>query len=126
MKKACAGFFVPSYAADNMRLFNRDHQPYLIASAFFLSALLIVLLHLTLHPVRVLGMSTSIFYMDEKYTLAAFMTSVTAFLAGFVFVVNAMFHRQIKKRKIIDMVVGTIFLLLHSMNILKCMNMPIR
>lgn len=55
---------------------------------FFVAALTIVLLHLWLHPVRVLGMDTSIFYMDEKYTLAAFFSTVTAFLIGFLTITN--------------------------------------
>ena len=52
---------------------------------FFIASVVIVILHLLFHPVRVLGMSTSIFYMDEKYTLASFMTAITAFLAGFFY-----------------------------------------
>lgn len=44
---------------------------------------IIVLLHFLLHPVRVLDMDTSIFYMDEKITLAAYFSQVVAFVAGF-------------------------------------------
>ena len=47
---------------------------------FLATALVIVGLHLVFHPVRVLGMNTSIFYMDEKQNLAAFFTTVTGFL----------------------------------------------
>ena len=52
---------------------------------FFLSAaFLIVLFHFLFHPLRVLGMSTSIFYLDEQITLAAFYTIVTSFSIGFL------------------------------------------
>lgn len=44
---------------------------------------IIVLLHFLFHPVRVLDMDTSIFYMDEKITLAAYFSQVMAFVAGF-------------------------------------------
>ena len=50
---------------------------------FFSLAFLIVLLHFLFHPVRVLGMSTSIFYLDEKVTLGALFSIVTSFLTGF-------------------------------------------
>lgn len=43
----------------------------------------IVLLHFLYHSVRVLDMDTSIFYMDEKVTLAAYFSQVMAFVAGF-------------------------------------------
>ncbi len=55
-----------------------------IFCVFLFVALTITGLHLFFHPVRVLGMDTSIFYMDEKYTLAAFFSTVTAFLIGFI------------------------------------------
>lgn len=61
----------------------------IVFGAFFFTALLIVLLHLMFHPVRVLGMDISIFYMDEKYTLAAFFSTVTSFLVGFIGMTNA-------------------------------------
>lgn len=57
-------------------------------SLFLITALVIVVLHLFLHPVRALGMDTSIFYMDEKYTLAAFFSTVTAFLIGYLALIN--------------------------------------
>ncbi len=34
-------------------------------------------------------MDTSIFYMDEQVTLSSFLTTVTAFLAGFIFILGA-------------------------------------
>lgn len=52
---------------------------------FFLSsAFLIILFHFLFHPVRVLGMNTSIFYLDEQITLSAFYSIVTSFLIGFL------------------------------------------
>ena len=47
-------------------------------------AVAICVFHLFFHPYRVLGMDTSIFYMDEKYTLAAFYSTVTSFLVGYI------------------------------------------
>lgn len=55
---------------------------------FIFFALLTVLLHLLFHPVRVLNMDTSIFYMDEKYAIAAFFSTITAFLVGFISLIN--------------------------------------
>ena len=55
---------------------------------FFLAAVVITILHFLFHPVRVLGMNTSIFYMDEKVTLTAFFTTVVSFLTGFLLVAN--------------------------------------
>lgn len=49
----------------------------------FFPAVLIVILHFLFHPVRVLGMDTSIFYMDEKYALAAFYGTIISFLVGY-------------------------------------------
>lgn len=48
----------------------------LIVAAF------IVLLHFFFHPLRVLGMDTSIFYMDEKVTISAWFTTVVYFSAA--------------------------------------------
>lgn len=46
------------------------------------TSILIGLLHFFLHSLRVLDMQTSIFYMDEKVTLAAYFTTIMAFLVG--------------------------------------------
>jgi hypothetical protein len=70
---------------DVFRLYRRE---FAVFGLFFTSALIIVVLHLLFHPVRMLGMDTSIFYMDEKYTLAAFFSTVTAFLIGFLVLTN--------------------------------------
>ncbi len=51
---------------------------------FLSTALCITAFHFLFHPVRVLGMDTSIFYMDEKVTLSAYFTVVTYFLTGAV------------------------------------------
>ncbi len=68
-----------------MRSFICGYRFELITFIIFLVvALVITVLHLLFHPVRVLGMDTSIFYMDEKYTLAAFFSTVAAFLVGFL------------------------------------------
>ena len=72
-----------------MREFFRLYATELrVFSSFIVAALIIVVLHLLFHPVRALGMDTSIFYMDEKYTLAAFFSTVTAFLIGYLALVN--------------------------------------
>lgn len=52
-------------------------------TAFLSVAFIIIFLHLAFHPVRVLGMNTSIFYMDERYTLASYFVTVVAFLTGY-------------------------------------------
>jgi RsiW-degrading membrane proteinase PrsW (M82 family) len=57
---------------------------------FFSLALIITVLHFLYHPVRVLGMNTSIFYMDEKITLAAYFTTVVSFLTGFLFMISSL------------------------------------
>ena len=78
---------------------------------FFSLAFLIVLLHFLFHPVRVLGMSTSIFYLDEKVTLSAFFSIVTAFLTGFWCL---MFIDKLKnqKEKLFWLALGVFFLIL--------------
>ena len=48
----------------------------------FIVAAIIVLLHFLFHPVRLFGMDTSIFYMDEKVTLTAWFTTVVYFFAA--------------------------------------------
>jgi hypothetical protein len=72
-----------------VKLFFKQHyQETVIFFLFFTAALVIVGLHLLFHPIRVLDMDTSIFYMDEKYTLAAFFSTVTAFLVGWLALTN--------------------------------------
>jgi hypothetical protein len=79
--------------------------------AFFLTAILITVLHVLLHSVRVLGMDTSIFYMDEKYTLAAFFCSVVAFLVGYLALTNySSFNSKVKK--ITNTLFGLFFIVL--------------
>ncbi|MBP8591129.1 hypothetical protein KBI33_01510 [Candidatus Shapirobacteria bacterium] len=61
------------------------------------------------------------FYMDEKYTLAAFFSTVTAFLTGHLSLAN------IKKgepngRKIVDLAYGFFFIILFLMSILRFMS----
>lgn len=71
------------------------YKEFKISLLFLLTAITIVILHLLFHPVRVFDMDTSIFYMDEKYTIASFYTTITAFLIGFMGLIN------LKKSKII-------------------------
>lgn len=68
--------------------FRLYQSQFVTFSIFLIASLAIVCLHLLFHPVRVLGMDISIFYMDEKYTLAAFFSTVTSFLVGFLALTN--------------------------------------
>src|SRR5690606_28744914 len=79
--------------------------------AFFVTAIFIVILHLLFHPVRVLGMDTSIFYMDEKYTLAAFFSTVTAFLVGFLNLTKVENVKN-KTKRFVNTIYGLFFLTL--------------
>jgi hypothetical protein len=56
-------------------------------------------------------MDTSIFYMDEKYTLAAFFTTVTAFLTGCLSLSRALSLKKMSQ-KIIDIGHGLFFIIL--------------
>ena len=60
---------------------------------FLISALIIILFHFLFHPIRVLGMSTSIFYLDEQITLAAFFTIVVSFTTGYIALTH---HQKVK------------------------------
>jgi hypothetical protein len=91
-----------------IRLYRAEFKSFLF---FFLTAILITVLHLLLHSVRVLGMDTSIFYMDEKYTLAAFYCSVTAFLVGYL-ALTASFSFNSKAKKITNTLFGLFFIVL--------------
>lgn len=84
---------------------------FFIFSIFFTFALLIVLLHFLFHPVRVLGMSTSIFYLDEQVTLSAFYTVVTSFLIGFL-CLKIIDQLKTKKEKLFWLALGFFFLIL--------------
>lgn len=72
----------------------------------------IVLLHLMCHPVRVLGMDTSIFYMDEKYTLASWFTAVLAGIVGFVSLTQVVPQKSSVKQKLVEIGYGLFFLML--------------
>lgn len=65
---------------------------------FITTAILIIILHFLFHPIRVLGMDTSIFYMDENVTLSAFFTITTSFLIGFLTLINIEKIKEIKER----------------------------
>lgn len=78
---------------------------------FLFIAFLIVVLHLLFHPIRVLGMNTSIFYMDEKYTLAAYFSTITAFLTGYLSFISA-FGKTGKKQKLASLAFALFFLIL--------------
>ncbi len=45
-------------------------------------ALVVVVSHFLLHPVRLFGMSTSLFYLDEEFTLGAMLMFCLAFYSG--------------------------------------------
>jgi hypothetical protein len=77
-----------------MKLNKADH----IFAVFATAALIVVALHFLFHPVRVLGMNTSIFYMDERLTLAAFYTTVVAFMVGFLTLININRLKGMKER----------------------------
>lgn len=59
-----------------------------IGTTPLLIGIVIMFLHFTLHSVRVLGMNTSIFYMDEQITLAAYFTFTISFLVGAIALLN--------------------------------------
>lgn len=91
------------------QLLFKQHRENMIFAAFLVCALVIVILHFLFHPVRVLDMDTSIFYMDEKYTLAAFFTTVTAFLTGFISLTNIRKSEE-RIKKAVDIACGVFFL----------------
>lgn len=96
-----------------MKIIDRQYpKQFAIFLFFFFFAVFIVILHLLFHPIRVFGMDTSIFYMDEKYTLAAFFTTITAFLVGYLSLTNILFHKTGKVNKITDFGYGLFFLIL--------------
>jgi hypothetical protein len=65
---------------------NKQHKNLIVALC--IATVLIVIAHLLWHGVRVLDMSTSIFYMDEKLTLAAYLTTVLSFFVGLTVLSN--------------------------------------
>lgn len=83
-----------------------------IPVALFGSALLIVLLHFLFHPVRVLGMTTSIFYMDEEITLAAWFQQVVAFTTGLLALYQVLPALKDKKEKLLTAGFGLFFIVL--------------
>ena len=91
----------------------KSHHPQALTIfiVFFSTALLIVVLHLLFHPVRVLGMNTSIFYMDEKYTLASYFSVITAFLTGFLSL-TLVFPSSNPKHKLVNFIFSLFFLIL--------------
>lgn len=94
-----------------MRIFK--NRAYIIFSIFFLSAFFITFLHFIFHPVRVLGMNTSIFYLDERLTLASFYTTIVSFLIGFLALLQI---GSVKKGldKILMCIFGIFFLFLST------------
>lgn len=95
-----------------MKYFSKfSTQPFIVFSIFFIIVLLIVLFHLLFHPIRVFGMDTSIFYMDEKYTLAAYFSTITAFIIGFLALTNISKTKS-KLNKLSDISFGLFFLIL--------------
>lgn len=92
--------------------FDKYKEAYLVFFVFIFTSFLIVALHFLFHPVRVLGMDTSIFYMDEKYTLASFFTCVTAFFVGFLSVINTTQKRQKLRKSVFDLGFSLFFIIL--------------
>lgn len=78
---------------------------------FLIVSILIIALHLLFHPIRLLGMDTSIFYMDEKYTLVSFFTSVSAFLIGFLYL-SQLYDKNLLKEKLLNNALGFFFIIL--------------
>lgn len=56
-------------------------------------------------------MDTSIFYMDEKYTLASFFTTVSAFLVGFLYLSN-FYNKTTLREKFLNIGAGVFFIIL--------------
>lgn len=92
-----------------MRTYKKEINIFFICMLF---AFCIVVFHLLFHSVRLLGMDTSIFYMDEKYTLASFFTTVIAFLVGYISLSCVYPNIKIMREKIIEFGYGVFFLLL--------------
>lgn len=63
-----------------MRDLIRNISP--LSKVLLVIAILIIMLHFSFHQTRVLGMHTSLFYLDEEITLGALYTSCLAFFAG--------------------------------------------
>lgn len=76
----------------------------------FIINLVVIILHFLFHPVRVLDMPTSIFYLDEEITIASFVTFITAFLVGYVHIETAMQIKDKVNQKL-TIVVGILFVL---------------
>jgi len=54
----------------------------IVSKVLFFASFLTVLFHFLLHPVKILNMSTSVFYLDEELTLASILTVSFAFYCG--------------------------------------------
>lgn len=80
-----------------------------ISLAAFTTSLLIIFAHFTLHPVKLFGMYTSLFYMDESFTLAALFTSVAAVVVGVLFVAYGAHQKQLKPM-LVNIAVGLFFI----------------
>ncbi len=89
--------------------FNKQFRIFLI---FIIIAVFIVILHFLFHPYRVLDMDTSIFYMDEKYTLASFFTTVTAFLVGYLCLIKSFSTEKKLRDNLGNIGFGLFFLIL--------------
>lgn len=73
-------------------------------------AIIILYLHLTLHEKRVLGMDTSLFYLDEKVTIGAYFTSMVAMFAGITFFVKTGIQES-KILKLLTLGMGSVFVM---------------
>ena len=93
-----------------MKEMFRSHKSEMPVFGFvFFAAVLIVLFHLLFHQIRIIGMDTSIFYMDEKYTLASFFSTVMAFLVGFLVLTEAT-KIKLKSNRLVNVVYGLFFI----------------
>jgi hypothetical protein len=82
-----------------------------LAITFMVLAIITLILHLTLHSVRVLGFSTSIFYLDEAITTAAFLTTTISVVTGIFFLYYA-FNITEKLLKLLNFFAGSFFIFL--------------
>jgi hypothetical protein len=68
-----------------------------------------MVLHFAYHPVRVLGRSQSIYYLDEEITLAAYFITVISAFVGVIFLLNLK-RINSKLDRLINLAVGLFFI----------------
>lgn len=82
-----------------------------IFKLFLSTAGLITFFHFLFHPVRVFGWQTSIFYLDEKFSLGAYFTGSIEFLTAFI-ALNVVLSDRKKRDKLLNGALGIFFFLL--------------